>query len=430
MENQEKTSEFVKISDLIPDLHNANKGTPRGRGMLEKSLSKYGAGRSILIDKNNRIIAGNKTAEVAGAIGIENIRIIETNGKEIVAVKRTDLDLESDNAARELAFADNRTAEVSIEWSPEELVAAQESRCDLTDMFSQEEISRITGVELLAGETDPDSIPEVGEKSVSKTGDLWILGNHRLLCGDSSDPHTIIRVLGTDLPACVFTDPPYGVSIGKKNAMLNSFNKHNRNLKDIENDDLNPQQLKAVLQPIFENVKKYAAEDCTFFVCAPQGGELGMMMMMMMRDSGLIPRHVLIWKKNSTTFSMGKLDYDYAHEPILLTWGKKHKRPMLGAHKTTVWEIDKPRACKEHPTMKPVELYINAYLNNSDLNDIVFDPFGGSGTCLIASEQSNRRGRVIEISPFYCDVILKRWASFSGKEPLREDGTKWSDVNV
>ena len=125
---------------------------------------------------------------------------------------------------------------------------------------------------------------------------------------------------------------------------------------------------------------------------------------------------------------MGRLDYDYAHEPILLTWGKKHKRPMLGTHKTSVWEIDKPRANKEHPTMKPVELYINGFLNNSCAGDVVYDPYCGSGTCIIAAEQTGRKARGIEIAPRYCDVIIKRWQEFTGKKAIREDGVFYEDL--
>lgn len=133
-----------------------------------------------------------------------------------------------------------------------------------------------------------------------------------------------------------------------------------------------------------------------------------MMMMMMMREAKLPPRHVLIWKKNAPTFSMGRLDYDYQHEPILLTWGKRHKRPMRGKHRTSVWEIDKPRKSAEHPTMKPVELYANAYLNNSDDGDAVADIYAGSGTAFVAAEQLNRRTFGMEISPGYVAVILER----------------------
>jgi site-specific DNA-methyltransferase (adenine-specific) len=191
--------------------------------------------------------------------------------------------------------------------------------------------------------------------------------------------------------------------------MLNSFQKAGRNLTDIEDDDMKPEDLKAKLLPAFELIREVVmADDCTVFLTAPQGGELSMMMMMM-RDAKLPIRHVLIWKKNAPTFSMGRLDYDYQHEPILLTWGKRHKRPMNGTHKTSVWEIDKPRASVEHPTMKPPELYMNAYLNNSDVGDIAFEPYDGSGTALIASENTGRYCRAIEISPGYTAVALQRY---------------------
>lgn len=254
-----------------------------------------------------------------------------------------------------------------------------------------------------------DEVPEEVEP-ITKTGDLWELGRHRVLCGDSSYDDNINKLMCGNRVSCIFTDPPYGVAIGDKNKMLNSFQKAGRNLRPIESDNKKPDDLKNILTPIFLKTKeKIASDDCTYFVTAPQGGDLGMMMLMMMMESGLPVRHVLIWLKNSPTFSMGRLDYDYQHEPILLTWTKKHKNPMKGQFKTSVWSIDKPRSNKEHPTMKPVLLYENAYLNNSDKNDLVYDPFLGSGTAVIAAEKTNRICYGIEIDPHYCDVIVKRF---------------------
>ncbi len=266
-------------------------------------------------------------------------------------------------------------------------------------------------------EAQVDIAAELAEKWGVKTGQIWELGDHRILCGSSGERGMVESLLSGDRPACVFTDPPYGVAIGDKNKMLNKLNGGKSIEKNIESDCLSPEELRAVLHPIFELTKELAAEDCTYFVCAPQGGELGMMMMMMMKDAGLTPRHVLIWKKNSPTFSMGRLDYDYQHEPILLTWVKKHKRPMKGTMKTSIWEVAKPRANKEHPTMKPVELYVNAYLNNSDPGDVVYDPFSGSGTAIIAAENTGRKCRAVEIDPGYVAVAIQRWADATGKEP-------------
>jgi DNA modification methylase len=278
-----------------------------------------------------------------------------------------------------------------------------------------------------------DEVPEPPADPVTKPGDLWLLGEHRLLCGDSTNAEDMRRVLDGAKAACIFTDPPYGVSVGAKNRLLNSFQKAGRNLTDIIDDDLTPEELEATLLAAFINCRQVAmAEDCTLFVSSPQGCGLSMMMMMMMmmQKAGLKARHVLIWVKNQPTFSMGRLDYDYQHEPILLTWLKRHKRPMGGEHRTSVWKIDKPRKSAEHPTMKPVELYANAYLNNSDAGDNVFDMYSGSGTAFIAAEQLGRRCYGLELEPKYCDVICQRWSMLTGRVPTREDGTSFTTVEV
>ena len=141
------------------------------------------------------------------------------------------------------------------------------------------------------------------------------------------------------------------------------------------------------------------------------------MMMMMMQESCLEVRHILNWIKSAPTFSMGRLDYDYQHEPILFTWGKKHKKIMAGQFKTSLWECDKPRACDFHPTMKPVELYINAILNHTDKGDIVYEPFSGSGTSILACETTGRSCRAVEIDPQYVAVALERWSKMTGQKP-------------
>jgi DNA modification methylase len=151
-------------------------------------------------------------------------------------------------------------------------------------------------------------------------------------------------------------------------------------------------------------------------------------MMMMMMEANLKVRHVLIWKKNQPTFSMGRLDYDYQHEPILLTWGRRHKRPMRGMHKTSIWEIDKPRASPDHPTTKPIELYVNAYLNNSDEGDVVLDVYCGSGTAIMAAEQTGRAARCMEIEARYCDVAISRFIARYGGTVIRHDGVNWRDL--
>jgi DNA modification methylase len=198
--------------------------------------------------------------------------------------------------------------------------------------------------------------------------------------------------------------------------MLNQFQPSGRCTENIENDTLSVDELHSMLLKAFTNVRNVCADDASYYVTSPQGGDLGMMMMMMMKEAGLPIRHVLMWHKNTATFSMGRLDYDYQHEPIFYTWTKKHKFYGKGKFHTSVWDIDKPRKCDLHPTMKPVELVANCIENNSIGGDIVLDVFGGSGTTMIACEQLNRRCYMMELDPHYCDVIIDRWEQFTGKK--------------
>lgn len=251
------------------------------------------------------------------------------------------------------------------------------------------------------------------EKKCSK-GDIWRLGEHRLMCGDSTDEAAIKRLMDGDKADMVFTDPPYGVSIGDKNAALNSVQKAGRCCKNIENDTLSADELYPILVKAMTNARLSCKEDACYFVTSPQGGELGLMMMMMMKDAGLPVRHMLVWEKNSATFSLGRLDYDYQHEPIFYTWTKKHHNYRKGQYRTTIWKYDKPRKCDLHPTMKPVELVANCLNDATKEGDIALDVFGGSGTTMIACEQLGRRARLIELDPHYCDVIIARWEKFTG----------------
>ena len=249
------------------------------------------------------------------------------------------------------------------------------------------------------------------EKKCSK-GDIWRLGEHRLMCGDSTDEAAIKRLMDGDKADMVFTDPPYGVSIGDKNGALNSVLPSGRCSKNIENDTLSADELYPILVKAMTNARLSCKEDACYFVTSPQGGELGLMMMM--KDAGLPVRHMLVWEKNSATFSLGRLDYDYQHEPIFYTWTKKHHNYRKGQYRTTIWKYDKPRKSDLHPTMKPVELVANCLNDATKAGDIALDVFGGSGTTMIACEQLGRRARLMELDPHYCDVIIARWEKFTG----------------
>lgn len=216
-----------------------------------------------------------------------------------------------------------------------------------------------------------------------------------------------------------FTDPPYGVAIGDKNKDLDNISKADRITENIQGDTLSTEELHDVLVKAMTNIRMNCDDDAVYFVTAPQGGDLGMMMMMMMKEAGLEVRHNLVWRKNSATFSIGRLDYDYQHEPIFYTWTKSHHNYRRSGNHTTVWDYDKPRKCDLHPTMKPVELVAACILDGSNEGETVLDGFGGSGTTLIACEQLNRHARIMEIDPHYCDVIIARWEKFTGKKAVK-----------
>lgn len=265
-------------------------------------------------------------------------------------------------------------------------------------------------------EDDYDAEPP--EEPRSKVGDLYRLGNHRLICGDSTDVAVIERLMDGVKADMVFTDPPYGVAIGDKNAMLNSVQPSGRCTQNIENDTLSEEELYEMLKRAFVNVREHCEDDAVYFVTSPQGGSLGLMMMMM-KDAGLEVRHVLMWEKNSATFSLGRLDYDYQHEPIFYTWTKSHHNYRNGEYRTTIWKYDKPRKCDMHPTMKPIELVGNAVLDGTMEGMKVLDVFGGSGSTLIACEQLNRKCYMVELDPKYVDVIIDRWEKLTGNKAVK-----------
>ena len=305
------------------------------------------------------------------------------------------------------------------EWDAEKLLA-QFTRAELADHFDDDALQKILDAaetdEAKDGKMDADAVPEAPETPVSKRGEVYICGEHRLMCGDSTSAADVAQLMGGGKADMVFTDPPYGVAIGDKNKALNNVQKAERCTKNIENDTLSESELYYLLKSAFVNVRANCKADAVYFVTSPQGGSLGLMMMMMMKDAGLEVRHVLMWRKNSATFSLGRLDYDYQHEPIFYTWTEAHHNFRGGKYRTTIWDFDKPRKCDVHPTMKPVELVENAILDGTERGMVVLDAFGGSGTTMIAAESLGRKARLMELDPHYCDVIRKRWAEFTHGE--------------
>lgn len=407
-------------SRLQPDRRNANRGTARGRALLEDSLRRYGAGRSILADKHGNVIAGNKTLETAVDLGLP-VRFVETDGRELVVVQRRDLDLESDPRARELAYADNRVAELDLDWDVARLLADRDAGLDLAAVgFTEDELAALlVGLdEGTEGLTDPDAVPAVPAEPITRRGDLWLLGRHRLLCGDSTVATDVERLFGADRAEMVWTDPPYGVAIGDKNKYLNSIARSNRVEKNLTNDTLDEDGVRQLVWDAASIAVTICTAGAAWYVAAPPG-PLHLRFGEVLRDLGIY-RQTLIWAKNNATFAPFGVSYHWAHEPIFYGWLPNGGHRYHGDRKqTTLWAIDRPVASPEHPTMKPIELVTRALEHSSRHGEIVYDPFLGSGTTMIASEQLGRICYGCEIDSHYCDVIVQRWQDFTGQEARR-----------
>lgn len=399
--NADLKIEYVPVGDVKPYENNPRKNEA-AIPALKESIRDFRFSQPISVDADGVVITGHTRLLAAKALGMETVPVI----------RRSDLTPEQVKALR---IADNKVGEIA-EWDFDALKVELNGLpdFDLTALgFDMDELAKVLGSERREGQTDADDVPEVAENDPPKSrrGEVYRCGEHRLMCGDSADSDDWTALMDGEKGDMVFTDPPYGVAIGDKNKMLDEIQPVGRIKENIMNDALSIDDLKPILKAAFVNLRENAADDACWFVTSPQGGDL-CMMMMMMSEAGVPVRHVIMWRKNTATFSMGRLDYDYAHEPIFYTWTKSHHNFRGGENRTSVWEYDKPRKCDLHPTMKPVELVESAILDGTERGMTVVDAFGGSGTTMIAAEKTGRRARLMELDPHYCDVIRRRWAEY------------------
>ena len=366
--------EQIKIEDLKPYERNARRHEAADVAAIVKSIEAFGFNDPVGVwGPQNVIVEGHGRVMAAKQLGMTEVPCIR-------------LDNLTDEQRRAYALAHNKTAELST-WDAELLPLELEDLPTIDMAGFGFDLDKVAGDFLKAREAakaeEDDFDPGAEVEKRAKLGDIWQLGDHRLMCGDSTDPDAWKRLMDGELADMVFTDPPYGVAIGDKNKALNAVQKAGRRTENIKGDTMTEEQLYEMLKKAFENVRDNCAEDACYFVTSPQGGSLGLMMMMM-KDAGLPVRHVLMWRKNTATFSLGRLDYDYQHEPIFYTWTKKHHNYREGDQRTTVWDYDKPRKCDLHPTMKPVALVANAVLDGSR---------GGCWSSMLSADPGRRLSR-------------------------------------
>jgi DNA modification methylase len=402
---------IATIGDLTPDPRNARKHTPRNVSSIVDALHKVGAARSIVIDERGVILAGNATVEAAGEAGIEKVQVVDADGETLIAVRRRGL---SAKQKAELAILDNRAAELA-EWNVPELKSlVQEFDISLPDIaFDDKEFAALGQGE--QPEVAEDEVPTDAPKRCN-AGDLWVLGEHRLLCGDSTKAEDVGRVLGGRVPFIMVTDPPYGVEYDSDWRLEAGVNKPWQKLANgkVENDDRTDWS---------ESYKLFPGHVAYVW----HAGRFAADLVLNLRASGFEIRTQLIWRKPSLV--MGRGHYHWQHEPCWYAVRANGSAKWCGDRtQSTIWDIANMHATQgevddgktNHSTQKPVECMARPIRNHGNKDDDVYDPFLGSGTTIIAAEQLGRRCFGLEISPKYCDIILQRWENLTGKKARRE----------
>jgi DNA modification methylase len=369
-------------------------------------IKEFGFRIPIIAKSTGEVVDGHLRLKAAKQLNLETVPVLLAD----------DLTPEQIKAFRLLA---NRSA-TWADWDNEllglELAELKDAGFDL-DLtgFGEEELAALLGGNEMTGLTEDDAVPELPVNPTSRTGDLWILGNHRLMCGDCTVITDVEKLMNGQLADMAFTDPPYNVDYGN-NAKDKMRGKDRRIMNDALGEGFYQFLYDACLNLLL--VTKGAC-----YVCM-SSSELHTLQKAWI-DAGGKWSTFIIWAKN--TFTLGRADYQRQYEPILYGWKEGTKHFWCGDRdQSDIWNYNKPRVNDLHPTMKPVELVERALKNSSKSRDIVIDLFGGSGTTLIACEKNNRQARLIEMDPKYVDVIIKRWEEYTGKKAIREsDGAEY-----
>jgi DNA modification methylase len=402
---------MVPVETLVPYARNARTHSDAQVAQIAASISEFGWTNPILTDGSRGLIAGHGRLMAARKLGLKEVPVIELSHL-------------SEPQKKAYILADNRLA-LSAGWDDELLrlevaeLSEVEFDLDLTGFTEQELQVLLGGSDAGGGLTEEDAVPETPADPVSRPGDLWILGNHRLLCGDSTILADVERLMDGHLADMAFTDPPYNVDYGNS-TKDKKLTKDRRILNDALGEGFYQFLYDACLNLLM--VTKGAC-----YVCM-SSSELHTLQKAWI-DAGGKWSTFVIWAKN--TFTLGRADYQRQYEPILYGWKQGADHFWCGDRdQSDIWNFNKPRVNDLHPTMKPVELVERAIKNSSKSRDIVLDLFGGSGSTLIACEKTGRQARLIELDPKFVDVIVKRWEEFTGQKASLSNRELEGDVAV
>lgn len=376
--------QLVKTDRLIPYVNNARTHSAEQINKLRSSLREFGFVNPVIIDREFNVIAGHGRIAAAKAEGISEVPCVFA-------------DHLTDAQKKAYILADNRMA-LDAGWDEEmlkveiESLQAEDFDLGLTG-FDEKELSSLFDTDNEVTDDDFDVDAELEKPCITKNGDIWLLGDHRLVCGDSTKADTYTALMDGKYANLVVTDPPYNVN-------------YEGSAGKIKNDNMENDKFYQFLFDAFSNMEKVMANDASIYVF--HADTEGLNFRKAFSDAGFYLSGTCIWKKQSLV--LGRSPYQWQHEPVLYGWKKKGKHQWYtGRKESTIWEFDKPKKNADHPTMKPVPLIAYPIKNSSMVNSIVLDPFGGSGSTLIACEQTNRICYTIELDEKFCDVIVKRY---------------------
>ena len=401
--------EYIEVESLIPYARNSRTHSDEQVAQVAASIKEFGFTNPVLVDQDGMIIAGHGRTLAAQRLQM----------KEVPCLRLSHL---SEAQKRAYVIADNKLA-LNAGWDDEllavELRDLKDSDFDISlTGFGDDELADLLAEALEEGLTDEDSVPEAPETPVTVPGDIWVLGKHRLMCGDSTSIKALEKLCEGQLVDMWLTDPPYNVALGYDETPEEA-KKRNRRTDGltVSNDKMTDKDFRQFLTDCYTSADAVMKSGAVFYIW--HADSEGYNFRGAAFDMGWQVRQCLIWKKQ--VLVMGRQDYHWMHEPCLYGWkaGASHLW-ATDRKQTTILEFDRPSRNKEHPTMKPVELFSYQMQNNTKGDDLVLDSFAGSGTTAIACEKFNRRARLMELDPKYCDVIIKRWQEYTGKHAVLE----------
>lgn len=382
---------LADINDLIPYIRNARTHSESQIAQIAASIKEFGFLSPILIAEDNTILAGHGRLAAARKLGL----------KRVPCVKESHL---TETQRRAYIIADNKLS-LNAGWD-EDMLAIELSELQGADFdldllgFDESELVSIFEDDKEVEDDDFDVEEELNKPCFSKAGDIWTLGRHRLICGDSTKEETYKSLMEDKKANLVVTDPPYNVN-------------YEGSAGKIKNDNMNTDKFYNFLLDAFSNMEKVMADDASIYVF--HADTEGLNFRKAFNDAGFYLSGCCIWKKPSLV--LGRSPYQWQHEPCLYGWKKKGKHQWYSGRKeTTIWEFEKPKKNADHPTMKPIALLAYPISNSSMSNTLILDPFGGSGSTLIACEQTDRSCYTIELDEKFCDVIVKRYIEQVGTD--------------